>query len=437
MISRNALARTTTLALAAALAGCIEPPPTPDMRGAVKVEGSPSTTVPFTFDDNRVFVEVAFRAPDGSARKALAFVNMGAGSFVLTNKLYRELGIGDGRPLAMAIGGTTVEIDPRAVQPEELAEAFTIRINPFAKEQTAADAAKGPGGLMEEYSAPMKVEASIPPGLLQNFQAVFDYGARTMTLAAPGSLKPDGVAVPIRVNPKTGFATLDLVVDGKTYPTVIDDGGSYTAMRGSVVAAWIKANPRRLRSEGGIGESNLTMTTGFEVGAPVVKVQGAALGPMRLDELGAIAPEAGGPLGGLVQHTFWDWYSAKAGEDVDGWIGGNILKSYRVTLDYPDRTAYFLQEQPADTHDLDQAGITLTHARGMTAIAGIAKKNGIDTVAGVAAGDQIVSIDGRPTAAMTRGALLAALHGKPGDRHTLGLKRAGKDLSVDVPVTGF
>jgi hypothetical protein len=437
MISRTALARTMALALLPALAGCIEPPPTPDMQGAFKVESSALTTVPFTFDDNRVFVEVAFSAPDGSTRKTLAFVNMGAGSFVLTNKLYRELGVGDGHPLAMAIGGMTVGIDPRAVQPEDFAEAFTIKINPFAKTQTAADAAKGPGGTMEQFAAPMKVEASIPPGLLQNFQAVFDYGARTITLAAPGSLKPDGVAVPIRVNPKTGFATIDLAVDGKIHPSVIDDGGSYTAMREPVVAAWIRTNPLRLRSEGGIGESNLTMTTGFEIGAPVVKLQGAQLGPMRLDELGAIAPTAGGTMGGLVERAFWNWYSAKAGEDVDGWIGGNILKGYRVTLDYPNRTAYFLRERPADTHDLDQVGITLTRRQGMTAVAGIAKKDGVETVSGVAAGDRIVSIDGHPTAAMTRGGLLAALHGKPGERHTLALKRAGQDLTVDVLVTGF
>ncbi len=38
---------------------------------------------------------------------------------------------------------------------------------------------------------------------------------------------------------------------------------------------------------------------------------------------------------------------------------------------------------------------------------------------------------------MTRGEVLNALHGVPGDRRHLSLKRNGRDLEVDVPVTGF
>ena len=63
--------------------------------------------------------------------------------------------------------------------------------------------AKGPGGSLLAMTAPMKVEAEIPSGLLQNFRTAFDYGARTLTLSAPDNSRPQGIAVPLRVNPRT------------------------------------------------------------------------------------------------------------------------------------------------------------------------------------------------------------------------------------------
>ncbi len=150
--------------------------------------------MPFVFDNNRMFVDLAFVEPDGSLRKARAFVNQGSGSFVLTNKLYRELGIGEGKALRTRIGTMEIATDPRAVQPEDMANSFTIKFNPFGKPQTAAEAAKGPGGSSALMAAPMNVEAVLPPSLLANFVTVFDYGTKTLTLAAPGMLKPEGVA---------------------------------------------------------------------------------------------------------------------------------------------------------------------------------------------------------------------------------------------------
>jgi len=437
MVLRNAFARMLMLALTATLAACVETPPIPDMRGAFTMSGDTSVTVPFTFDDNRVFVEMVVTRADGSMRNVLAFVNMGSGSFVLSNALYRELGIGDGRKLRISLGAMHIAVDPKVVQPEDQANAFDLALNPFHHSPSAAEMAKGPGGSLLAMTAPMKVEAEIPSGLLQNFRTAFDYGARTLTLSAPDNSRPQGIAVPLRVNPRTGFATIDLSVDGKSYPLVIDNGGNYSAISHSVVSDWLGTHKNWLRSEGGVGESNLTMDGQFDVGAPVVKAQNAQIGSLKLAEFGAVSPAGSGMMGGLIARAFYGFYSDKAGESVDGWIGGNVLKSFRVTLDYKNGMSYWQQIAPLDTNDLDQVGITLVHWGKITGIAGIAKKNGADTVTGTQPGDLIVSIDGRPTTEMTRGALLAALHGKPGDYRKLVLVRAGKQLTVDVPVTGF
>jgi len=61
----------------------------------------------------------------------------------------------------------------------------------------------------------------------------------------------------------------------------------------------------------------------------------------------------------------------------------------------------------------------------------------VETVSGAQPGDEILAIDGRPTSAMTRGEVLDALHGTPGARKHLTLKRKGQTVEIDAPVTAF
>ena len=420
----------------AGLSGCIETPPVPDMRNAVTASGAASVAVPFILDDNRVYVEVAFVKHDGSLRKTLAFVNMGSGSFVLTNTLYRELDVGKGDPLHVELGGMDIAVDAAAVQPETMANSIAIQIDPFSKRKSAAAAAESPDSEQAGFAAPMIAEAILPPGFLEHFSVVFDYGTKTMTLAAPGTVKPDGVAVPIRVNPQTGFAVLDVTVDGKAHPAVLDDGGSYGIVSNVIAADWLGAHPGWLRSEGGVGESNLTMGA-VDVGAPVLKIPDVEIGALKLDAWGTISPSMPGLLGGVAERLFWNWYSEKAGERVEGAICGNTLKSFRLTLDYAGRMSYWQQEAPLDAHDLDQVGLTLIRTNGVAVVGGIAKKDGVETVSGVQPGDKLIQIDDLKAASLTRGALLSALHGMPGTRKHLVLERDGKTIEVDAVVTAF
>ena len=50
-----------------------------------------SGTVPFIFDDDRVFAELNFVRPNGTLRKALAFVDLGTPTLVLDKNLHEEL----------------------------------------------------------------------------------------------------------------------------------------------------------------------------------------------------------------------------------------------------------------------------------------------------------------------------------------------------------
>jgi len=126
--------------------------------------------------------------------------------------------------------------------------------------------------------------------------------------------------VPIRVNPLTGFAMVDATIDGAPHRFVIDNGGSYSAIRST--AALIAAHPDWLRARGGIGEANLTMQS-IEAGVLVVKARDVALGDLKLDELGVVelGNASSGLLTRMVSDLFWErvYSPRRAKTSTAGW----------------------------------------------------------------------------------------------------------------------
>ena len=48
---------------------------------------------------------------------------------------------------------------------------------------------------------------------------------------------------------------------------------------------------------------------------------------------------------------FFDWYYAKNAVPVIGWLGGNVLNGFRLTIDYPNHMSYWLLQSDPDLHD--------------------------------------------------------------------------------------
>ncbi|WP_158913487.1 hypothetical protein [Caulobacter sp. S45] len=438
--------RTLPLALAlgtATLASCVVPPPTPDMRQASRATPTSSGPVPFQLDDNRVFVPVTLISSDGRERRTLAFMNMGFAGPALSNALYRDLGVSEERPLRMRIGRTEIAIDPRTVQPESEVLDFQLHLTPRHGPTTpheqaayAAKKAQGPGGLMKAVVGPLPVEAVLPAGLLTPYRVTLDYGARILSLDPPGGPTPDGTPVPMRVNPATGFATVDATIGGERRALVIDDGGSFSALRLGLAHSIARRHRDWLRSDDGIGEANLSLGDS-DVGAPVLRASDARLGPLTLAPFDLVGFGVPGLVGAIATPAFWNYYSKKAGERVDGWLAGNVLKSFRLTLDYPNRMSWWRREAPLDTGELDQVGLVLERGGRTVTVAGIARRNGRPTVVGVLPRDRLISVDGRAVDGLTRGQLLATLHGQPGDTRDLILNRQGERIETGVKVTAF
>lgn len=419
MAGAAVLARFLTAAALVCMAACSG---TPQMaKGMVQVSAAtPMATVPMIIDGDQIVIEIEVERPDGSRRKVLANLNMGLSPTYLQKHLYKELAIGGGRPLSIGIGGIPITVDPRLV---------TSIDDNFAPERQAGT-----------FFFPRKVEASVQAGILEQFEVVLDYKAKTLTLAQPGTLRPEGVAVPIRLNDGTGLATVDAEVNGRLYPMVIDCGAGYTWARGSTVAGWLKAHPDWLRAEGAVGASNYNMVDyAFEKQGKVLQIPHVAFGRLRLQNVGIMGtgPLLGWPGDNIFGEIVWDIWQKDAPEPVVAWIGANVLKHYRLTIDYAGRMSYWLKTSEFDKYELDQVGVTLVYRSGHYFIGGIVKKNGEPTLAGAAINDEVVEIDGQKIHSWPRDRVFAALHGAADSRHVLLLERNGRMIELSVPVASF
>ena len=189
-----------------------------------------------------------------------------------------------------------------------------------------------------------------------------------------------------------------------------------------------------------------TRADGAEARATILRLPEVKIGKLRLRQIGAIGitpaapPFPPAPGERNVEGNFFDWYSKKAPERVDGWLGGNVLKAFRLTIDFSSGMTYWQQEVDLDPYDLDQVGITLEtrdNVKGYFIAAIATTMNGKPAVQNVGVGDKLLQVDGVVLSNATRGAIFAALHGKPGTTRTLLLERDGRQIRVPVLTNAF
>jgi hypothetical protein len=379
---------------------------------------------PFIFDDNRIFVELRFVRLDGTERESLAFVDLGTPQLMISENLRRELQVEQTKPVVFRMGGVEVNVDGSAI---------------------ATDSGFGMTGPNGKRTIP--VEAVLGGGVMKNFAVIFDYGKQTLTFVAPDHLSVEGDAVPCRVNKKTGLISVTAEIGGKNYNLAIDCGSAYTWIRNDVAEQWVKDHPEWKHGTGAVGEANMqTRDDSAEARATILRLPEVKLGKLRLTQVGAmgIAPAAPpfppAPGESIVEGNFFDWYSRKAPEQVDGWLGGNVLKGFRLTIDFSSSMTYWQREADLDPHDLDQVGITLEtrdNVKGYFIAAIATTMNGKPAVQNVRVGDKLLRVDDVVMSDATRGAIFSALHGKPGSPRTLLLERDGKQMRVPVSTHAF
>ncbi|HMA50311.1 MAG TPA: PDZ domain-containing protein, partial [Magnetospirillaceae bacterium] len=391
----------------------------PSMAGKFTVPSNlPPTVVPFTLEGDQILVEVEVQGPTQN-RKILCALNMGHPVSGWMEHVWKETGHVPHTPAKFSVGGIPVEVASGA--------------------SAGLDDAAYPDRQLDFWFFTHQVEGAVQAGFLENFDITLDYARKTLTLAAPGTLPQDGVAVPIRVKPETGLATVDFVVDGKPYPIVIDVGGPYSFIRKSVAAEWLQTHPEWRHADGAIGPANYLMIgQSAEEKGSLMRLDKATLGPMAIENAGFFGVGGGmGPLGVISTEAFFDDWQKLAPEPVIGWLGANVLKHYRITIDYKAQMSWWKKLSDIDPHELDQVGLSLVYDKGVYSVGRIVAKDGKPTATGIEKGDKLAAIDDAPVKGWSRDQLFAALGGKLGDLHKVTVDRDGKTQTFSLPVEAF
>lgn len=373
-----------------------------------------SVTVPFVLDHNRMLVDMEIRRADGTWRAARIWIDTGEPRFSMSEALARDLGVDlsglDSSPLVpppahVRIGGMPLDF---------------------------SDIETGVGGAPAWMFNTMHNDGHLSSRILQRYQVVFDYPARTLTIAKPGTFEHRGVRAPAAVNPETGVVQIDAVIDGDSLSFALDMGASYSFVDSGVLERLIERHPDLPRMTGAAGCANMWgWWPPDEQNATVARVSEIMWGPVRLAGVGLVGVArvrpGGPPLGA--------WYSNKTARPVNGFLGPNAFSAYRVEIDYAGSAVYFEKTAELDTFDMDLVGLTLRpEADGSYSVLGVVSKDGKPAVEGAEAGDKLIKIGDLETTGATMGTVVDALRGKPGDIRILILERGGKRLAIEAKV---
>ena len=320
-----------------------------------KAQAAASGTVPIDLRDNRVFVQLTCVRPDGSLRQARFQVDSGGGSVILAESLSQDLGL-------KKIGSPLEEDGEKfqAVTPPE------IRIGEMALDLSGISTVVTAGS-KDEFSPGSGAVGFLPARLLRKYEVVFDYPARQFTMAQPGTLKPRGVPVASPIATKSGFPRIELAVDGQKYGFLLDTGAAYTMISQTLIDKWRAAHPDWPSCVGAVGAANM-------IGGPSdAKAEMLRLPAMQWDTFDL-------PRVGVVSRppgTFEKWMSDMMTAPIVGSIAGNVLRAFRIEIDYPHGVTYLEKEKTVEPERLNTVGVVIgAHPDASYAVAGVARAGG-------------------------------------------------------------
>jgi predicted aspartyl protease len=384
----------------------------PDGLSTETPEALHPVTVPFTLDHNRMIVDAEFLRPDGTVRRARAWVDTGNQFLVLAESLAGDLGLD--------LSGLRCDTSRESAESSSPAPAVRLGGMPLQTGGIKTTVFRGSG-----LRPGVPAEVCLPASALLQYHVVFDYPARRLTLALPGALAPRGVEIPCRVNASTGLFQVAADLDGETVWLGVDTGSCGTWVSDTLTGAWQARHPDWPHATGAVGSANF-WGFDFEAEGVLMSLPQMGIGPLRAPGVAVL---------GLDPRLF-QWYSKKSAGPVEGFIGANVLKGFCLEIDFPKGLTYWEEGPQPDPRDLDIVGLTLRpEAGGGFTIAGVVQRDGEPAVAGVQPGDALLCVDGLDTSGALMGTVVDALRGEPGAVRTLVIERAGERLSIEARVS--
>ncbi|MEO8480014.1 MAG: hypothetical protein ABI542_10335 [Gemmatimonadota bacterium] len=274
-------------------------------------------TVPLMVEGNRPFVQVSFHKSDGSVRTARFLLDTGGGGFLMAEPLARDLGLQWGQTVHEEGAEFGVITGPVAAYLGD----FRLDLNP---QRTLV--VVGQDNILPP-AAPGRAEGMIPGHVLSQYDVVFDYPKGSFTIARPDVLTHLGVVMSMPVGTRSGFPRTEIAVDGTVYGLLLDTGASYTMVSEVVLKALGQRHPDWPRHTGAFGDAATLGGQAMET----LLLPGAQWGSEHLSGFGVVSQREG---------TFERWMSGMMASPIVGSLAGNVLKSFRVELDYAHERLY-------------------------------------------------------------------------------------------------
>jgi hypothetical protein len=369
---------------------------------------------PMILEGNAPIVTLNLRRTNGTFRPVRLLFDSGGGALILNEPVAQALGL-HRTGAAVRDSGTTFYAAP-SVQ----ASFGSLPVS-LATSRTFIHAGKTSFDTRED------VDGLLPGKALEPYDVVLDYPQSRFTIAPAGCLPHRGFRIASPYRPENGHLQVDARVDGQTMRFLIDTGSRVTLARRDLLERLLAAHPAWPHAEGASGAADMPQGSGREL---LVRVPELTWGAFRLvDVLVASRPDE------TYGTTFFETPSP-----IVGALGGNVLKHFRVEIDYPEGATYLEQSGIECGGDMDSAGLVLdvrADARAGNQLIVVALTS---TAAGfnrkrVLPGDRILQIDGRRPQTWSIVEASNALSGAPGHLRHLTIRRAHTVIHTEVEVT--
>lgn len=126
---------------------------------------------------------------------------------------------------------------------------------------------------------------------------------------------------------RTGFPRTEIEIAGTKYGVLLDTGASFTMVSEVVLKAWGAAHPDWPRAAGAVGEA---ATLGGQT-LETMTLPSGTWGAQPLPSFGVVSQREG---------TFERYMSGMMKEPIVGSLAGNVLRRFRLDLDYPNEKLY-------------------------------------------------------------------------------------------------
>ncbi len=321
-----------------------------------------ATSIPFQLIGNHIYAEVSV-----NGAKPDLFIFDSGGLNIVTPERAAALGLTvEGELAGGGVGEGTVKVGIAKAKSLSLGEAEIV--DPVLSVLPLGDLS-GIEGLPETGMVGYET--------FRRFVTRIDYGSNVLTLIDPKSFDPKDAGTPVHFD----YAGRSIVISGQ-FENLAGRFRIDTGARDDLSLNRPFAEAHHLRESHPHG---VEAVSGWGAGGPVkgyiFRAKSVSIGPVEVRNI--VASESLNEKG------------AFGGGDLEGNIGGGVLKRFILTLDYPHQTLYLkpILGPIADVATYDRAGMWINLAPTGFVIASITT-GGPAATAGLKAGDIIRSVDG-------------------------------------------